>query len=50
MVPLRTVSSEEIKAYVPQDLWRTTLEKQQTTALAQINNFDAFLVIWEMKT
>ena len=29
---------------------RTTLEKQRTAALAQINNFDAFLVIWEMKT
>ena len=29
---------------------RTSLEKQRTAAVAQINNFDAFLVIWEMKT
>ena len=28
---------------------RATVEKQRTTALAQINNCDAFLVIWEMK-
>lgn len=28
---------------------RTSLEKQRTAALAQINNTDAFLVIWEMK-
>ena len=28
---------------------RASLEKQRTAALAQINNFDAFLVIWEIK-
>ena len=28
---------------------RAAVEKQRTTALAQINNCDAFLVIWEMK-
>jgi len=28
---------------------RTSLEKQRTAALAQINNHDAFLVIWETK-
>jgi Rho guanine nucleotide exchange factor 10 len=28
---------------------RTAVEKQRTSALAQINNCDAFLVIWEMK-
>ena len=28
---------------------RAAVEKQRTAALAQINNYDAFLVIWEMK-
>merc|ERR1711997_41205 len=28
---------------------RVAVEKQRTSALAQINNYDAFLVIWEMK-
>ena len=28
---------------------RASVEKQRTSALAQINNCDAFLVIWEMK-
>ncbi len=28
---------------------RANVEKQKTAALAQINNCDAFLVIWEMK-
>ena len=28
---------------------RASVEKQRTSALAQINNSDAFLVIWEMK-
>lgn len=28
---------------------RATVERQRTSALAQINNCDAFLVIWEMK-
>lgn len=28
---------------------RTAIEKQRTSAFAQVNNCDAFLVIWEMK-
>ena len=28
---------------------RTSMEKQRTSAHAQINNTDAFLVVWEMK-
>ena len=28
---------------------RASIEKQRTSALAQVNNCDAFLVIWEMK-
>ncbi|TRY79106.1 hypothetical protein TCAL_02839 [Tigriopus californicus] len=28
---------------------RASVEKQRTTVLAQVNNFDSYLVIWEMK-